>query len=120
MKKIITFILTGLFLTTGSIVLAEEFVTGFEDLPLAKNLTQDTDAGVTFDTPDGRFIRAEAKMTNKKEGFSEIKKFYGKTLPELGWKKTGEEIWRRESEELKIYVPDTDKDRVFFELMTVN
>lgn len=60
------------------------FAAGFEDLPVMGGLKQADDSSVSFDTPAGRII--EAYLEGDNAGAADVKDFYGKTLPQLGWK----------------------------------
>src|SRR5215475_10867866 len=61
------------------------FLSLVEDLPLMSGLTEDTAAGLGFDTADGRIVD-----------------FYGETLPQLGWKAEGKTQFARNGERLRL------------------
>ncbi|MGB8275013.1 MAG: hypothetical protein WCF16_07050, partial [Alphaproteobacteria bacterium] len=82
----------------------EKFVAGFEDLPLMPGLAQIPDAGVVFDAPSGRIVEAFAEGRIDPVA---VKNFYGRTLPQLGWKKSAGDRFEREGEILDVEVtPD--------------
>jgi len=74
------------------------FVSGVEDLPLMPGLVQNADRSLIFDKPDGRIVEAVAAGAVTRAG---VLRFYGETLPELGWTGNGR-VFRREGEELKL------------------
>jgi hypothetical protein len=78
---------------------AEEFLSVYEDLPLAPGLTEASDAGVSFDTPAGRIVEAYARGKVKA---AEVLKFYAATLPQLGWTRESDRAYRREAEVLRL------------------
>jgi hypothetical protein len=81
------------------------FVPGTEDLPLMPGLVAVEGAGVVFDKPQGRIVEAEAKGKVKRDA---VRKFYGATLPGLGWAASGPSRWQRESEALVIDIKGRD------------
>jgi hypothetical protein len=85
---------------------AQQFVPGTEDVPLMKELAPVQDSDLVFDKPEGRIIEASArgKVTR-----AAVRSFYAATLPQLGWKPTGES-WTRESETLRLDFAGHDGD----------
>lgn len=118
MKRFFYALLVGLSLFAKEAP-AREFITGFEDLPLVSGWTQDESKSLSFDMFKGRIIQAGIVKTDE-EAEKDARKFYEKTLPQLGWKKVaGEEgVYMRENEELtiKCIAPNT----LSFELITKN
>ena len=82
------------------------FVAGFDDLPLMTALSELGDAGVIFDTPQGRIVERYASGATDAAAVS---RFYGDTLPALGWQASGPLEYEREGERLTItiYPPDS-------------
>jgi len=78
---------------------SSSYVADFESVPLMPGLTEKTEERVNFDTPAGRIVEATTFGRVRK---SQIEKFYFKTLPQLGWQKTGPLIFVREGERLSI------------------
>lgn len=65
-------------------------------------LTAAPDATTVFDTPAGRIVQAEARAAGGTEG--EVRRFYGQTLPALGWRAVDARSFEREGESLHISV----------------
>ncbi len=85
MKKIFIFTFSFLF----SILLvfnsfAMDFVSGFEDIPLMEGLKQIESDDIAFGNEETRYLEAQLVAVRKKN-FQNIKDFYIKTLPQLGW-----------------------------------
>lgn len=91
------FVLT-LALAAGS-ARAEAFLSAYEDLPLPPGLTEAVGSGVSFDSPSGRIVEAYAHGTAKA---ADILKFYAATLPQLGWARESDRVYRREAEVLRL------------------
>lgn len=86
-----------------TILVSEEFVQGSEDIPLLQGMEKTFDEGLGFDSTNGSIMSSvyEAKISSE-----DIKNFYVKTLPQMGWKikkKEGSKIsFKREKESLEI------------------
>lgn len=78
---------------------AGEFLAGFDDLPVMPGLSPVKDAGIVFDTPAGRIVEGYAAGAVTRE---KVRRFYGRTLPQLGWSTAEGSEFRREGEKLKI------------------
>lgn len=63
---------------------AMDFVSGFEDIPLMEGLKQIESDDVAFGNEETRYLEAQLVAVRKKS-FQNIKDFYIKTLPQLGW-----------------------------------
>jgi hypothetical protein len=85
---------------------AEEFLAGFDDLPVMPGLNAVDGAGIVFDTPTGRIIEGYAAGAVTQ---ASVHRFYGKTLPQLGWTAIGKNEYRREGERLKIDFKGKDR-----------
>lgn len=83
---------------------ADGFVPGISDLPLMPGLAAVQDEAVVFDVPGGRVVEAWAEGTGTREA---IRSFYGTTLPQLGWRAAGPDLFRREGESLRLEFPGT-------------
>lgn len=81
---------------------ATVFIEGTEDIPLMPGLEEDVDASTTFDTPQGRLLEAYAIGAMSRQ---QVLRFYQETMPQLGWKRKGENTYFREGEMLTIDFP---------------
>ncbi len=98
----------------SSIVRADDFLAGFEDVPVMPGIEVIGDAGVAFDTPAGRIVEAYASGNVTREA---VRKFYQTALPQLGWTRTGALIFSRDGEKLTLELLGTgDAVTVRFEL----
>ena len=82
MKKII-FILSALFLSAYTANASTFFIEGLEDVPVPDGITQAYDSGVAFGNEESRFV--EVYLESSSLNFKDIKSFYQKTMPQLGW-----------------------------------
>jgi hypothetical protein len=78
---------------------ADEFVTGTEDVPLMPGLAMIEGSAHVLDKPEGRIVEAQARGALSR---AKVKAFYTSSLPQLGWKKAGNDQWRRDAERLKL------------------
>ena len=85
------------WLALGTAASAGEFLAGFDDLPVMPGLSPVKEAGIVFDTPSGRIVEGYAAGAVDRQ---KVQRFYEKTLPQLGWSKTGQNEYRREGEKL--------------------
>lgn len=78
---------------------ADGFLSRLEDLPLVPGLSEDTSAGVSFDTAGGRIVEAFARgdLTER-----QVLDFYRETLPQLGWIADNATAYRRGGERLRL------------------
>ena len=78
---------------------ADGFLSQLEDLPLVPGLSEDTSAGVSFDTAAGRIVEAFAHgdLTER-----QVLDFYRETLPQLGWTADNATAYRRGGERLRL------------------
>lgn len=83
---------------------SSEFIEGLEDIPIIDNFTQVESENVSFGNEESRLI--ETYISSKKATFNEVRQFYAKTLPQMGWKvlKNNSEVisFERELEVLEI------------------
>ena len=97
-RHLVTAFALALILGSGS-AWAGPFLSAYEDLPLAPGLTEAAGAGVAFDSPSGRIVEAYAHGPVKA---AEVLKFYAATLPQLGWRRESDTLYRREAEVLRL------------------
>ena len=86
-------------------VAAQDFVPGFEDLPLMEGLRPITGSGHIFDSPSGRLIEIHAR--GPVEHF-QVEAFYRKSLKALGWTQAGAGRYRRDNEILRVEASKQD------------
>ncbi len=86
------------------------FLQALNDIPLMPGLYEMLEEEVVFDQPGGRIVEAEAVAENAQT--SEIKSFYNRILPQLGWEPVGHDSFARAGEALRIAVQEGDSGRV--------
>ena len=92
----------------------ERFISGFEDLPLMRGMTETTESNVAFDTVHGRVLVSFARSSESEE---KILAFYKESLSQLGWKTNRDGEFLRGEEILKIdFLPDGDYLAIRFSL----
>ena len=89
-----------IWLALAGAALAQGFLPGSEDIPLAPGLTAREDDTVVFDSPTGRIVEVFATGETDRAGIST---FYEQTLPALGWSQIEDGVaFRREGERLTL------------------
>lgn len=88
---------------------ADSFFTDLEELPIMSGLAENQAAAVTFETASGRIIEVEASGAVQA---GSVLKFYGETLPQLGWARVADGVFERDQERLTLKISDTGTDRV--------
>jgi hypothetical protein len=83
---------------------AQAFLSVSDDVPLMPGLTEDADAALVFDTPDGRIVEAAAVGA---VAASDVLDFYAATLPQLGWTRAAQGRYARDAETLTLEFADT-------------
>lgn len=108
MKKIILYALlcTSIFVSV-SIAYAEQraqFFTALEGVPLMPGFTEQAQAQVVFDKPEGRFVQTAAYSRDAALAPGDVSAFYKKSLPAFGWHAAPDvsNTYNRESERLQI------------------
>ncbi|OUS14459.1 hypothetical protein A9Q97_03910 [Rhodospirillales bacterium 47_12_T64] len=86
---------------SGALASEGSFFTGSDGVPIVPGMEEMPGLGVVFDKPEGRIVEGFASGSIKQ---TEIRDFYGRTLPQLGWSVFGEGLFRREGEVLKIEI----------------
>lgn len=97
------------FLISGASALADKFVAGMGDLPLAPGLITTEDDVTIIDDEEQRFVETEAHGAKDQK---KIKRYYKQTLSNLGWESRGDHF-ERENEILTI---QTNEDTVTFRI----
>ena len=80
---------------------ADVFLSRLEDLPLAPGLSEDANAGLSFDSAAGRIVEAYARGNLTED---QVLQFYQETLPQLGWTADSARQYRRSGERLRLDV----------------
>lgn len=93
---------------TASAQEAGRYFSALPDLPVMPALEEVTEAGVSFDKPEGRIVEVYAEGL---AGPDEVLRFYHQTLPQLGWQAAGPKSFRREGEVLALDLT-SDGDRL--------
>lgn len=75
------------------------FISMLNDVPLMSGLKIQKQTALIFDTPSGRIVEVAAVG---KIPLSTVREFYADTLPQLGWKDVGKNIFSRDKEILSI------------------
>jgi hypothetical protein len=78
---------------------ADVFLSRLEDLPLAPGLSEDTAAGLSFESAGGRIVEAYARGNMTED---QVLQFYKETLPQLGWTAESARQYRRSGERLRL------------------
>jgi hypothetical protein len=99
MRALLLLVVLPLFLLAASPLRAEEFVAGTEDVPLMPGLKPVPNSDLVFDKPEGRIVEARAEGATTRE---KVEAFYAASLPPLGWKPAGRNIWQRDAERLRL------------------
>jgi hypothetical protein len=81
----------------------DSFVSGIDDMPLMPGLRQLVERNVVFDAPSGRIVEAYAEGQVARDA---VRRFYARTLPQLGWRKRTGDFYSREGETLRLEFPD--------------
>ena len=97
---------------------ADDFITGFEDIPLMEGLQEQEDGITGFDSPSGRFIQVILKA-DENTSADKIKTFYDENLSALGWQTKDKSCYDREDERLCLKISDSQPSFVVFELHSV-
>src|SRR3954464_12859540 len=83
----------------------DAFVAGADDLPLMPGLRALPTEAVVFDAPGGRVVESWAEGGVSREA---VLSFYGRTLPQLGWRASAPDLFRREGETLRLEFPSSN------------
>ncbi len=87
--------------------LAQEFLAGFEDVPVMSGLQIIDGAGIEFDAPSGRIAEAYAAGKLPREA---VLAFYKATLQQLGWREIDTASFEREGEMLRLSFDDSGNE----------
>ena len=109
---VLVFLLLALSATPATVFAQADadqaFVSGIEDLPLMRGLTETEEGSLVFESAGGRFVEVYA-IGNVVP--AAVAGFYAESLPQLGWQQVEPTIYRRDNEILLIEtVPGSDPD----------
>lgn len=110
------FLIAGLILLSTVSGRAEQFLAGFEDVPVMPGIEAAGSASVDFDSPGGRIVEAYASGSVTRAA---VQSYYQSTLPQLGWTRTGPLEFSRAGERLSIELLGQSPVTVRFELAPV-
>ena len=82
----------------GASQAADRFLSVISDFPLMPALKETPGSAVVFAKPAGRIVSVSASGAVGKEA---VLAYYGRTLPQLGWRAGPGETWEREGERLQ-------------------
>ena len=103
-------ILCALFMLTGTMaVAADRFVSGIADLPLMPALEEIEESALVFSKPEGRIVEVMARGAVTQD---QVRAFYNRTLPQLGWRRQADGVWQRENELLRFDMRREKKELV--------
>ena len=88
-----------IFLFSFYLSAQQKFIEGLEDIPSYKEMKYVEDSLILFDKIDGRYVSSESKGNYP---LYEVKNFYKKILPNLGWKVERENLFSRGNENLEL------------------
>lgn len=101
-KFIALFVLSGgLLIAAGfpAVQAEDRFLSVIEDLPLMSGLMEIESSAVVFDKADGRIVQISATGAVTA---AQVRVFYTRTLPQLGWAVGPDGSWQRDREILTI------------------
>ena len=77
------------------------FLAGLEDVPLPPDLSEVAGKGMVFDSPQGRIVDADATGEATE---AQVLAFYAQSLPQLGWTRLSDTLYRSETETLRLSI----------------
>jgi hypothetical protein len=80
----------------------ERFFEALYDVPVMPGLEELPDQAMLFDKPDGRIASVMAASKTLRE--ADIRRFYGETLSQMGWKKDAQNQYVRGSDRLSLEI----------------
>lgn len=109
-QRAIIFIIFAALLATGNTGISHaghaedsgetQFFSSIQDMPLMPGLYELPDQAVMFDKPQGRIIESYAVFDHLSN--EDVRAYYERVLPQLGWRRIAENQYRRENETLKL------------------
>ena len=99
--KIFAFVLSFTLVCSSAL---GAFIDGLEDVPVMEGLIQTQNDNISFGNEESRLV--ETVLIGENTSFELVKKFYKKTLPQMGWIYQGARdstvIFEREGEVMEI------------------
>lgn len=89
-------------LATPAVAEKARFFEALYDVPVMPGLEELPDQAMLFDKPDGRI--ASVVAASKTLGEEDVRRFYGETLVQMGWKKSTQNQYVRGSDRLSMDV----------------
>lgn len=106
--------LLALWLMGSPVQAADRFLSVIADLPLMPALVETPGSAVVFAKPAGRIVEVSASGEVAKGA---VLAYYGRALPQLGWRAGPAESWEREGEKLQLNFMTSDgRLRVHFSI----
>lgn len=90
------------FLTAPALAETGRYFEALYDVPVMPGLEELPDQAMLFDKPDGRIASVVAATKTVQE--ADIRRFYGDTLAQMGWKKTTENQYVRGGDRLSMEI----------------
>lgn len=84
MKQIFYLCFCFSLLLLPKVILATDFITGFEDIPLMTDLHQIENQNFSFGNEESGYTEALLQSVRIKN-FSDVKNYYKRILPQFGW-----------------------------------
>ena len=100
MKKIFfLFLVITFYFPPNTVYSQSAFISILNDVPLMSGLKIQKQTALIFDTPSGRIVEVAA---DGRISLLKMREFYADTLPQLGWRDRGKNIFSRDQEILSI------------------
>lgn len=94
------------FVLVSSAQAETRFFENLTDVPVMPGLEELEDQSLMFDKPEGRIIETMAAGEGLEK--ADIYRFYGESLPQLGWERIAENAFVRGQERMIIHVEEHD------------
>lgn len=92
-----------------SALASAQFIKAMPDIPLMSGLTEIAAEDLSFDKAEGRIAQALLHSTDSLT-WQEVETFYINTLPHLGWRVKGQNVWVRRGESLSLVAIKSDPE----------
>ncbi len=78
------------------------FFTILSDVPMMPGMNEVPGRDMEFDKPEGRIAESTALAQKPDIDGAAVQDFYDRTLPQLGWVKTGPGLFTRQNEQMSV------------------